>query len=261
MRAVTMAVSVLALALVLQGCTAGGCSREEAPEFSAAHEHITRDYVVAELGEPIETFESEDGRRIDIYHYDKFCGGIIVLVPVVAFPSQMLTVEYGPDGSFLTTQVWPDAETPKEIITAYQREAERRARKAELPIALEACDLSYSEVAQLDPQIQYDLGTFCPTKSEGDGHVDPLRWQRTCLAAHGRHPDAQRRMGGILFNRGEMVQAYKWFKLGILNDGGGSVKYLSKKMTPDQLAEAERLVAVWQPNSTECETIGAQSEN
>jgi hypothetical protein len=31
-----------------------GCSREEAPEFSAAEEQITRNDVVAVLGEPIE---------------------------------------------------------------------------------------------------------------------------------------------------------------------------------------------------------------
>ncbi len=59
----------------------------------------------------------------------------------------------------------------------------------------------------------------------------------------------------------DLVQAYKWFKLGMVNDGEGSVTYHSRKMTPDQLAEAERLVAEWEPNPAECETIGAQAEN
>ncbi len=71
----------------------------------------------------------------------------------------------------------------------------------------------------------------------------------------------------IYYNRGEtpqghvLVQAYKWFKLAKVNDGEGSLTYLSTKMAPDQLAEAERLVAEWEPNPAECEIIGAQAEN
>jgi hypothetical protein len=36
---------------------------------------------------------------------------------------------------------------------------------------------------------------------------------------------------------------------------------LASMMTPDQIAEAERLVAAWEPNPAECETIGSQAEN
>jgi len=36
---------------------------------------------------------------------------------------------------------------------------------------------------------------------------------------------------------------------------------LASVMTTAQLAEAERLVAEWEPNPAECETIGAQAEN
>ncbi len=56
MRVAATAVLVLALAPFLQACVAplaGGCSREEAPEFSATEEQITRIDVVAALGEPI----------------------------------------------------------------------------------------------------------------------------------------------------------------------------------------------------------------
>ncbi len=84
----------------------------------------------------------------------------------------------------------------------------------------------------------------------------------------------------IYYNRGEtpqghvLVQAYKWFKLAKVNDGEGSlnttqhlniiigsITVLSRKMAPDQLAEAERLVAEWEPNPAECEAIGTQAEN
>jgi hypothetical protein len=32
-------------------------------------------------------------------------------------------------------------------------------------------------------------------------------------------------------------------------------------MTPAEITEAERLVAEWEPNPAECETIAAQPEN
>ena len=73
----------------------------------------------------------------------------------------------------------------------------------------------------------------------------------------------------IYFNRGEtpqghvLVQAYKWSKLAMINgvEGGVAVSNRSRKMTPDQIAEAERLVAEWEPNPAECEAIGTQAEN
>ncbi len=88
MKAVTTVVLVLALAPFLQACFyVAGCTREEAPEFSAAEGQITRNDVVADLGEPIETFESEDGRRVDIYEYDQFCGVILITpLPIPAPP-------------------------------------------------------------------------------------------------------------------------------------------------------------------------------
>ena len=71
MRAVATAVLVLALAPFLHACAYEplGCDREEVPEFFATDEQITRNDVVAVLGEPIETFERED-RRVDVYEYD-----------------------------------------------------------------------------------------------------------------------------------------------------------------------------------------------
>ena len=146
MRAVTAAVLVLALAPFLQACAyVEGCSREGSPEFSATEEQITRNDVVADLGEPIETFKSEDG-RVDIYEYDQFCGGLFIagVLPIPVYldlPDQMLTVEYGPDGSFLTAEVWPDAETQEEAITSYERRAEHRVRAEARELAKRFNDL------------------------------------------------------------------------------------------------------------------------
>ena len=122
---------------------------------------------------------------------------------------------------------------------------------------LEACNLPFSEAIQLDAPTQYEIVTICPTM-RSEPQTDTLRWQWTCLAAHGRYPAAQRSMG-ILYHRGitpqgqDSLRAYIWFSLAgdplnalRLRDQEASV------MTPDQIAEAERLVAAWEPNPTEC---------
>ena len=36
---------------------------------------------------------------------------------------------------------------------------------------------------------------------------------------------------------------------------------IAQQLTPDQIAEAERSVAEWQPNPAECETTAAQAGN
>jgi hypothetical protein len=43
-----------------------------------------------------------------------------------------------------------------------------------------------------------------------------------------------------------------WVYYTSLMDGEGSVAGVSQKMTPEQLLEAERLVAEWAPNPAEC---------
>ncbi len=44
-------------------------------------------------------------------------------------------------------------------------------------------------------------------------------------------------------------------------DASDSQELVSKNMTPDQIAEAERLVAEWEPNPAQCEAIAAEAEN
>lgn len=159
--------------------------------------------------------------------------------------------------------------TPEEVIASYERERERRAKwEAERRLKLEACNLSFSEAIQLAAPTQYYLGTTCLTENGADPQADPLRWQWICLAAHGGHHDAQRRMGILIYyhsgetpNSQELVQAYKWFKLAMINDGKGSLSAISKKMTSDQIVDAEHLVAEWKSNPAECEAFSAQASN
>jgi hypothetical protein len=273
MRAVTTAVLVLALGPFLQACVVfEGCTREEAPEFSATEEQITRNDVVAALGEPIETIKSEDGHRVDIYEYDQICADVlfVLYIPIPAYvgsPDQMLTVEYGPDGSFLTAQVWRGAEIPEDF-------GEK----------LETCNLPFSEATKLDAPTQYDLGTICPSM-RSEPRTDPLRWKWMCLAANQHDGEAQH-IVSLFYYQGNgpvsqnLVEAYKWSKLALANGSGirtanyvktrfvwscceyrPTVEQLAEEMTPGQIAEAERQVAEWEPNPAECEVEGEQAEN
>jgi hypothetical protein len=61
-----------------------------------------------------------------------------------------------------------------------------------------------------------------------------------------------------------LVRAYVWYTPFLeaedIPEVAGQRERLSKNMTPDQIAEAERLVAECKPNPAECD-IGAQAEN
>ncbi len=98
---------------------------------------------------------------------------------------------------------------------------------------------------------------------------------RICNLAHNNDPRRQYDMG-TFFRDGKLpvsesrVNAYTWFSLAA--QGGGEVTLLvptakrqrdkvAAKMSEDEIVEAERLVAEWEPNPAECERIGAQAEN
>ncbi len=55
------------------------------------------------------------------------------------------------------------------------------------------------------------------------------------------------------------MKAYVWYTLA--GREKNVVMTTLKSMTLEEIAEAERLVAEWQPNRVECETIGARTEN
>ncbi len=52
----------------------------------------------------------------------------------------------------------------------------------------------------------------------------------------------------------DFVQAYKWFTISLANGNTYSARYrdqLATMMTPDQLAEAQRLAREWKPRGRE----------
>ena len=237
MRAVTTASLVLAVGLFVQACVfpVGLCSRMEAPELSATEEQITRNDVVAVLGEPIETIKSVDG-RVDVYEYNGHCAGLMFIgipIPFFRLKDQTLTVEYGSDGAFLTAQVWPDA-TTTEIAITLEYETRRRVR----------ADVEKRARAG-DPEAMWEYAHAL---------VDAKKsWKWFCLAAHHGLPKAQYHLGNY-YRRGytpisrDVIRAYLWYSLSGARQDFSQIEGIN----PDQIAEATRLVAEWKANPAEC---------
>jgi len=99
------------------------------------------------------------------------------------------------------------------------------------------------------------------------------RWRWLCLAANQGHPFAQEEVGELnMQSRKEFwrierpdepdkIAAYVWYSLAFSN---GSKRaeffrdHVAEDMTGEEIATANRLVAEWRPNSTECEETGAR---
>jgi hypothetical protein len=108
------------------------------------------------------------------------------------------------------------------------------------------------------------------------GPTDDGSFRWLCIAANRGHALAQEEMGDLsmpgrdqwpevaMFVQPNEITAYLWYSLAASN-GLKRASFvrgeLSKEMTSEKIAKAERLVAGWEPNLAECETIGAQTEN
>ncbi len=91
-----------------------------------------------------------------------------------------------------------------------------------------------------------------------------LAWNFACLAAHLGHQQAQDYLATWYYLgnepvRKDFVKAYVWYTLA--GREKNVVMTTVKSMTLEEIAEAERLVAEWQPNRVECETIRAPAAN
>jgi TPR repeat protein len=101
--------------------------------------------------------------------------------------------------------------------------------------------------AQVNLGILYDYGRGVPQ----DFKV-ALYWLR--LSAKQGNDLAQRKLG-FMYERGDgveqdYVQAYMWYNLGTANGANpGALRRdaLAKRMTPEQIAEAQQLVREWKP--------------
>jgi TPR repeat protein len=142
-----------------------------------------------------------------------------------------------------------------------------------------------SEAQFGDASAQYKLGLYyyryrdaltdgsCMDEiQQTDEHLEDraiaLNW--FCLAANQGHPDAQFQLGR-LYKSGEdpvtqdRVQAFKWYTLAAGNGqrlAAMDKSALVRDMTPEQIAEAERLVARWEPDLCQRQfTIGTSFDS
>ena len=178
-------------------------------------------------------------------------------------------------------------------------EGARRAYESQLRLRAEAGDSEAQyEMAQLvetksaeqlmwtrlaahqgHAEAQFDMAQLSES-----GSAEQSMW--TCLAAHRGHAEAQHQMGQFHDESADsgnqdLVAAYVWYSLAEVNGfwetgseyrkttaGGWACCFptrtrreiLAEQLGPVQTAEAERLVAVWQPNLATCETIAAQAK-
>jgi hypothetical protein len=133
---------------------------------------------------------------------------------------------------------WSESEFA-EIEQARMAEIERRAHEG-------------------DPEAMYEYaGTLAV--------LDAWRWH--CLAAQRGHATARWKMAhsyrsDYLGLEQDLVLAYVWYTLSFEAGVTIAEQYrdrLSQEMIPDQIAEAERLVAEWEPNPAECEIKSDES--
>jgi TPR repeat protein len=258
--------------LFLQGCT--GLDGQiyvpavEPTNLSPVYEEsATRSEIEAVLGEPVESRETKEG-SISIYIYDRGAEG--------GFEDPLVKHD-GSSGENLLTSVLNSIRTLFLAAPIYWASTpflyadKVDEQEGYLAIVYSADDtvIKYSvlwsavpdidrlidrENAQLqlkmraengDPDAQWKLATS----------PDP-QWERwLCLAAHGGNAEAQHRLGKHYRHGGggvnaDAVTAYLWLSLA---ESPHERAIVANSMTPDQITEAERLLAEWEPNPAECE--------
>ena len=108
-----------------------------------------------------------------------------------------------------------------------------------------AADQGYA-VAQSNLGFMYANGQGVP-----QNHAEAVRWYR--LAADQGNALAQYNLG-IMYDSGDGVpendiEAYKWLALAAAQQGdfAGAQDAVRRRMTPAQIAEAQKLAAEWKP--------------
>ncbi len=202
-----------------------------------------------------------------IFEDDGFIGHVLVVIPIgmaTVATSDPCNMVGEAAGAAITKTVPKPAlrvvvvaagNDPYDSAQTVIREEERESG----PAMLEACKQPFSEAIQLDTATLYKRALSC----RKFGTL--IRWNWECLAAHQGDSDSQNWIAGY-YRYGldpiqlNLVAAYKWYSLAA-KDGDATTISLrdvfSRQLTPDQIAEAERLVAAWEPNPAECEIEAA----
>jgi len=141
----------------------------------------------------------------------------------------------------LAPPAWPDFQAGKD---AYDRGDYDTALKEWRPLA-----------EQGDADAQHQLGNlYRQGKSVPQDYAEAMKWTR--LAAEQGYAWAQYNLG-IMYDKGQgvpqdYIQAYMWASLAAApgdEDAVEGLEVLGKKMSPDQIAQAQRLAREWKPKS------------
>jgi hypothetical protein len=242
--------------LVVQGCvTLTGIEKTDLSEVKPG---TNRQAVEAVLGEPVETTETDFGlaaaykynsKELKSVLYDELVAYFALMPFLWPFVEQDAR-EYRKEQEAFVTIIYDEQNRIATIFADDQVENLLRAKKG-------------------DSAAQYLLST--KTKQP----VEQWRW--LCRAAHSGDGRARYYVADYYrYGYGDFsvnqVQAYKWLSLAEESGIGTGFKatfagflspgqIIAGQMTPAQVAEAERLVAEWQPNPTECEIETAGTTN
>jgi TPR repeat protein len=106
---------------------------------------------------------------------------------------------------------------------------------------------------QGDARAQFNLGfSYDNGRGVPQNHAEALKWFR--LAADQGNANAQNDLA-VMYAKGEgvppdFVRAHMWFNLSAMRGEQRAAKNkdnIAKRMTPAQIAEAQKLVREWQP--------------
>ena len=268
---------VASIGLVLQGCA----SNVEPENVRSIAVGTPRAEVEEVLGEPVASRDTDlgliytysfsyDSKESDALPDDiSGCVGGCAMAYLLILPAILIIDAAGvfDEETFLTV-IYDEQDRIALVLEGDQTETLLRA-------------------ASGDPESQYILASVIEQSME--------QWKWLCRAAHSGHGEARYDVADYYrYGYGDFsvdqVQAYKWLSLaeesGIgtgfkatfagplaadLSVSAGELSWhwdppplpadLAGQMTPAQVAEAERLVAEWQPNPTECEIETAGTTN
>lgn len=228
----------------------------EATNLSQMQSATTKMDFQTVLGEPLETYQTKAG-RVDVYIYDQGAeaSGFIasndlelVLLPIlwVATPFTYMDKK---DDQEAYLYALHDTEKNDQLVGYF------------IPRAVSIDEEPDTEVIDWlgqsdDPEILWEL-----VQASKSGHA----WSWKCRAANKGHVEAQLMMakdyrygfGAVNVDR---AQAYKWYALTAQNgepEGATGRDQTVEYMTSEEMIEAKRALAEWQPNVANCEVKAA----
>ena len=273
-RALTRLALCTLVAVTLGGCTTPGISVYEAmpiapTDLSSIHVGATRETVERVLGEPLDS-KADGFDQIVIYEYSGGKEGnpeMLLYLPidylwsVVSLPTALIFQASGGD-------VWGEFKRHKgRLIVTYGPDDTvlrlRRRRSITEPTREDQEERNelLARAEQGDAEAQFQLG-----HSQFRIKNPSQRRKWLCLAANQRHEIAQITLGvrkefGFEPYEHDYAEAFMWYSLALSqgNDWAAENRArVANKMSPAQIAEAERLAADWKSDPKACEGLAAQ---